>query len=332
VAARALRFDYPSGRRGLAEVDLVVQPGERVVILGPNGSGKSTLIQLLAGLLTPGAGHVEVLGRDPAAGLSLAGARTRPRGTADRSGGTRAARGPRRVAVALDRVVHWEPLSALDNLLLLAQAAGLARREAAELGGDLLARFQVDGRVPVRELSLGMKRKLLLAETLVGAPDLLLLDEPTLGLDPEGVATLAAVLDERGAAGTAAVVASNDVRAAALLGSRAVFLLEGRKVADDTPEALLAALGSRTRLEVTLAETGRPRLALLSDGAAPGGMELRLNGTVLVAESPAGAEPLPELLRWLLDRGAVVRDVRVREQDLGDVFRHLTGRPLEERS
>jgi hypothetical protein len=61
-------------------------------------------------------------------------------------------------------------------------------------------------------------------------------------------------------------------------------------------------------------------------------MELRLNGTVLVAESPAGAEPLPELLRWLLDRGAVVRDVRVREQDLGDVFRHLTGRPLEERS
>jgi DNA polymerase-3 subunit gamma/tau len=112
----------------------------------------------------------------------------------------------------------------------------------------------------------------------------------------------------------------------------AVFLLEGRKVADDTPEALLAALGSRTRLEVTLAETGRPRLALLSDGAAPGGMELRLNGTVLVAESPAGAEPLPELLRWLLDRGAVVRDVRVREQDLGDVFRQLTGRPLEERS
>jgi ABC-2 type transport system ATP-binding protein len=308
VVASSLTFRYPSGRRGVEAIDLEVQPGERVLLLGPNGSGKSTLIRLLAGLLDPGGGSVSVLAADT---------KHLPR---------------RRMGVALDRVSHWEPLTTLENLVLISRASGMRPDRARAKGSELLARFGLDPDVPVSECSLGMRRKLLLAEALVHDPALLLLDEPTIGLDPEGVATLAAALAERSAAGAASVIASNDVDAAASLGQRAVFLVEGRKVADRPIDALLAALRTHTRLEVAIAAVGPRVPELITRSRVPADLLLRAgsDSDVLVADSTRGAQPLPELLRWLLDQGVVVRDVRVRAPDLRDVFHELTGKSLED--
>jgi ABC-2 type transport system ATP-binding protein len=308
VAARALGYAYPSGRRGVAGIDLVVRPGERVLILGPNGSGKSTLIQLLAGVLEPAEGSLSVVG-----------------GASSIESGARRATG-----VALDRVVHWEPLTTLENLVLLARASGMSKGDAGREGAALLGRFGVDARLPVRECSLGMKRKLLLAQALVHAPRLLLLDEPTLGLDPDGIDVLGDLLRERTDTGAAAVVASNDVRAAPLLGTRVVFLLNGQVVADQPVASLLSALEARTRFDVTVKDGGTPPAALIARGAPPGGLSLEARDHRIVAQSHQGAAALPEFLRWLLSEGAGIQDVRVREPDLSDVFHHLTGRTLEE--
>lgn len=272
-------------------------------MLGANGAGKSTLLHLLAGLARPSSGSVDVLGR--AASSS---------GSAHR----------RRVGVALDRPAHIEALTVAENARLFARAAGLAPRAARAATDPLLERFGLEPRVPVAECSLGMKRKLLLVQALAHEPEVILLDEPTLGLDPAGVDTLGELLAERAAAGAALLAATNDVRAAPLLGTRVVFLLEGRKLADEPTDALLARLRSRTRIEVTLAADGVGAPELLAAAATdPPPLELTPGDDVMIFDSTAGAEPLPDLLRWLLRQGADVRDVRVREPDLADVFRQV---------
>lgn len=308
VAARSLAFTHPSGRRGVEGVELTVQPGERVVVLGPNGSGKSTLLQLLAGLLMPDSGSVSVLGADPARA-------------------ERALR--RRVGVALDRPAHWDALTGRQNAALLARAAGLAPERAEAAARSALARFGLEEELPVGHYSLGMHRRLLLAETLVHDPGLLLLDEPTLGLDPSAVQSLAAALVERSQAGAAAISATNDVRAAPLLGERVAFLLEGRKVVDEPTVSLLARLQTPTRLEVRLGDSGASPAELVAGDGAPGELTLRQGRGLLVASSPRGAEALPDLLRWVLSRGGSIANVRVREPDLADAFRELTGAPLD---
>ena len=307
LTTRSLDYDYPSGRRGVSGIDLDVHAGERVLVLGPNGAGKSTLIQLLAELIEPSRGTVSVLARNQPTGR---GARTR-------------------VGVALDRLVHWEPLTTLENVVLLARAAGLGADSARRAGAALLERFAVEPHLPVRECSLGMKRKLLLVETLVHAPELVLLDEPTLGLDPAGVATLSELLRERAESGAAVVLASNDVRAAPLLGTRVVFLSDGQKAADEPLESLLSGFRSGTRFEVTLGRGGARPEHLLARRRKPVDLPLTLRGEAIIAESRGGAEPLPDFLRWLLAEGAEILDVRVREPDLSDVFQTLTGRSWE---
>jgi len=290
-------------------LDLELRAGERAAVVGPNGSGKSTLVRLVAGLLRPTGGTLRVLGEDP----SRAGVAFR-----------------RRTAVALDRPAHWEVLGARENALLLASARGLVREDARRRIDDLLSRFGLTAAadVPVGELSLGMRRRLHLVEALTADVELLVLDEPTLGLDPEGVLALAGELGRRAERGTAVLLATNDVGAVPRLAGRVVFLAAGRVLADDAPAALLARLGGRTRLEVTLAATGRSAAELVRDPPPAPGVVLRESEGRLVAESDGGTEPLPDLLRALLDRGATVQGVGVREPDLGDVFLELAGRPL----
>jgi len=154
-----------------------VTAGERVALLGPNGSGKSTLIGLLAGLQSPRAGTVRVLGGDPVRGD---------------------ARFRRRTAVALDRPAHWEALTGRENALLLASALGLGEDHARARVERLLELFSLtqDADVPVGEYSLGMRRKLLLLEALTGDPEVILMDEPTLGLDPPAVDALGDELED----------------------------------------------------------------------------------------------------------------------------------------
>jgi ABC-type multidrug transport system ATPase subunit len=292
----------------VTDVSLDVAPGERVVLLGPNGSGKSTLVHLLAGLLSPKSGTISVLGRDP---LRLESAVQR------------------RVGVALDHSAHWDPLTGRENAILLARAAGLSVEHAEPRVDALLGRFAMSPSVRVADYSLGMRRKLLIAEALLHHPEVVLLDEPTIGLDPSAIDTLAELLEERANGGAAVICSTNDVAAAPRLASRAVFLLEGRKVADQSLENLLAGLRSKTRIEVRVA-AGIGELDAIAARTPPGSLALSVRGGVLVADSTRGAEPLPALLSWLMEQGAQVREVRVREPDLGDAFRELTGAALED--
>ena len=286
--AEGVQFSY--GRAAvLAGLDLAVAPGEIVGILGSNGSGKSTLVMIAAGLLPPAAGRVDV---------------------------------PVRPSVVRDRLAFLEPLTGeenLDAMLALAGQAGRALEAAA-----WLSRFGLgnDARRPVSEYSLGMRRRLALAEAFATAGPLVVLDEPTLGLDPAGRDRLIAMLSDHSGEGLTVVLATNDAGFAELACDQVLLLHDGRVAARGTPAVMIAALEAPTLLEIV---TGAPPPA----AAPPAGL-------TLVARSPAGltlAAPhasrrLPEVWAWLEAETCPVREIRVREPGLADVFRAHTGAEL----
>lgn len=295
---------YRHGRAGpeaVAGIDLEVVPGEVVVLLGPNGSGKSTLLHLLSGLLEPTSGHVDVLGEAP----SRAGAGHR-----------------RRVGVAADAPAHFDALDGPANAVAMGRAAGLPGGDARARARNLLERFGLweEGRKPVGAWSYGMRRKLLVVEAFLHDPAVLLLDEPGLGLDVDGRGVLADLLDEASRRGAAAVVALNDPALAADVAHRVVFLLRGRKVADASPAELLRDLTGRTTVEVTWASPPTGPVTW------PPGARGRVDAAGAESEVH-DARALPDVLRALQDAGGAVAGVRVREPDLSDVFRRLTGEP-----
>lgn len=316
VHAERLRHVHASGRIGLDGVDLAVAAGERVVLLGPNGSGKTTLLRVLSTALRPDGGALRLLDRPvPPATPSLR----------------------RRLGVLPDRPAHLEALTARENAHLFARARGLAAADARDRVEALLDRFELSGvaDVAVGAFSLGMRRRLALVEAFVHEPELLLLDEPSLGLDPSGVDALVVLLEERtaesaGTAGSAVIVALNDPVVAARLATRVVMLDEGRVVVDAPPSRLLAELGGGSRCTVEVegsrdvASRALARLEESGDVIAEGGrdrLQLRL---------PAGTTRLPAVVTALVEAGVGIRSLRVREADLSDVFRSRTGRALEE--
>ncbi len=296
-------YRYRSGRPGVTGITLDVEPGERVVLMGPNGSGKTTVLRLITGELKPGQGSVIVLGHTAA---SLP------------------AHVRRRMGVVASETVHIDTLPARDNALFFARAAGLSRHRAEAAVSGLLQRFGLaaDSEVPPSDYSYGMRRKLLLVEALAHEPDLLLLDEPTLGLDPRARAVLLDLLHGRTREGACVVAALNGPIDALALASRVVFLRSGEVVADDTPEGLLARLANRTLITI---EVDRPSNR---DADYPEGVTVNETGGSILATSEFGPGVLPALCQAVLASGRTIQSVRVKEPDLADVFAHLTGQPL----
>ena len=297
-------YRYSSGRPGVAGVTMDVEPGERVALMGPNGSGKTTVLRLLTGELRAISGSVEVLGQ-PSASLS-ADAR-------------------RRMGVVAAETVHVDELPARANAIFFARAAGLSLEDATAAVDRLFEVFDLsaDEYASPGEYSYGMRRKLLLVEAMAHEPDLLLLDEPSLGLDPQARAALLDLLVSRSKGGATVVAALNGPADALALSSRVVFLHRGEVVADDTPDALLGRLRKRTCIEIDVegAAGGNP--------VYPDGVVVSETSGTLVATSEFGPGILPALCQSVLTTGRTIQAVRVKQPDLGDVFTHLTGEALK---
>lgn len=154
-----------------------------------------------------------------------------------------------------DTPVHVEDLTGMENGLLFADLYGLPRAEATGALALLFTSLGLDDalHVPTREYSYGMKKKLLIAEALVHDPEMLILDEPVLGLDPPSRAAFLRLLEERSQRGVCTLAATNDPALAQELATTVVLLHEGEVVAQGSPAQLLARVGGATRIEVHVA-------------------------------------------------------------------------------
>ena len=234
-----------------------------------------------------------------------------------------------------DTPIHVEDLTGLENGLLFAELYGLSRTEALRAFSALSTLLGLDDalHVPTKEYSYGMKKKLLIAEALVHDPEMLILDEPALGLDPPTRVALLRMLEERSERGVCTLVATNEPALAKKLATTVVLLHEGEVVAHGSPAELLAKVGGATRIEVHV--TGSPPAALGTAGAEPAFAGLpadvvsvqHLPGRI-IAESRSGPDVLPQLVSAVLDTGLKIERIELREPDLTDVFTLFTGQAL----
>jgi ABC-2 type transport system ATP-binding protein len=219
----------------ISNVSLRLERGDVHGILGANGSGKSTLIRLISGLLTLDEGRVEIFGLDL-----------------------------ERQEMAVKRLINrvsvdaafFKKLSPMENLLFAARLYGLdggsARRDAISILGRLGIGEKRVGR-PVEQMSRGMQQKVAIARALLTSPTLLLLDEPTTGLDPRSKLDVQAFIEEINQTHDATIVlTTHDLAEAERLCARITVLNDGRVVAEDTPEGLKAQTSKRLGREATL--------------------------------------------------------------------------------
>jgi ABC-2 type transport system ATP-binding protein len=303
IRLQGLEKTYAGGKRALDGVSLEVPRGSMFGLLGPNGAGKSTLINILAGLVTKTGGKAEVWGFD-----------------IDEH--------PRNAKASLG-VVPQELLfdaffTPLETLELQAGLFGVPKLRRRTL--ELLKKVRLEDKAHVysRTLSGGMKRRLLIAKALVHNPPVVILDEPTAGVDIELRQMLWSYVRELNAEGTTVVLTTHYLEEAEELCDRIAIVNHGRIVADTDKKTLLSQAREK-RVEVTL----EADIAGVPDIEGTTRIELASSRRLHILYDK-GATQAGAILASLQAAGLSVVDVTTREADLEDVFLELTGRPLSE--
>jgi lipooligosaccharide transport system ATP-binding protein len=284
-------------RLAVDRVSFTVPAGACFGLLGPNGAGKTTTLRMVYGVTAPDAGTVRVFGLD-------------------------VARDPRavraRLGVTLQESVLIDVLSPVQNLRVFGRYHRLARHELESRIEELLDFLELrsHAQVPVKHLSGGFKRRAAIAQSLLNRPELLILDEPTTGLDPAVRLALWQRVRTLQAGGTTVLLTTHYMDEAERLCDRVAIMSAGRIVADDAPRTLI-----RTHLAASAVEVEG---ALGSDPDARHTMALG-GRTVFYVDDPA-----PMLARVQRVEGRVRRPLAVRPTNLEDVFLKLTGARLEE--
>lgn len=301
LSAQGLRKRF-GDFEAVAGLDLQVRQGECFGLLGPNGAGKSTTLKLILGLLTPSAGRIDVLGYSIPTEARAARARL---GVVPQSD-------------ALD-----PDFTVAENLIVFGRYFGLGRREAEARVGPLLdfAGLSAKSAQSIQALSGGMRRRLTIARALINDPDVLFLDEPTTGLDPQARHMIWERLKQLLARGKTILLTTHFMDEAQRLCSRVAVIDHGRKIAEDTPNALV-----RNEIEPVVVEVHGDGLDALVTQQLDGGTVSRAeragDTAFLYCRDPApvmaAIEAVPDL--HYLQRPA----------NLEDVFLKLTGRELRD--
>ncbi|MEW5657081.1 ATP-binding cassette domain-containing protein [Streptomyces cinereoruber] len=300
IAANGLRKSY-GDKVVLDGVDLAVPEGTVFSLLGPNGAGKTTAVKILSTLITADAGDLRVGGHDLAADPQA----------------VRAAIGVTGQFSAVDGLITGE-----ENMLLMADLHHLSKREGRRVTAELLERFDLveAAKKPAAGYSGGMKRRLDIAMTLVGAPRIIFLDEPTTGLDPRSRHTMWRIVRELVAGGTTVFLTTQYLEEADQLADRIAVLHDGRIAAEGTAEELKRLIpGGHVRLRFSDPVDYRSAAAELRGATTDD------EGLTLQIPSDGTQRALRTVLDRLDAAGIEADELTVHTPDLDDVFFALTG-------
>ncbi|MGA4538364.1 ABC transporter ATP-binding protein [Uniformispora flossi] len=293
-------------------LDLHVQRGEIFGLLGPNGAGKTTTVGILTTRVIPTAGRAFVGGVDVVAHPALV---------------------KQIIAVVSQQNTLDRALNVRDNLFFHGLLFGMSGRASRRRADELLDRFRLAkwARSSVYELSGGMAQRLLVARAIFHRPAVLFLDEPTVGLDPQGRLALWEVLGDLNRAGQTILLTTHNMEEADRLCDRVAIIDHGRILALGTPEALKRGTGADTVVTVRVAD-GAPGLGDLLKREIPGATRARVSGrTVELEVGDGGADRLlPRVLGAAEGGGFDVVDLSVAGTTLETVFIGLTGKELRD--
>ena len=310
LRAEGLTKSYGS-LMAVKDLSLEVYEGEVFGFLGPNGAGKTTSINMMCGLLKPDAGQVTVYGVP----------------ITDVNADTRA-----RVGVCPQEIILWERLTCIEQLRFIGEMYGLSRREAGGSGERLLEELDLldERNKQARTLSGGMKRRLNLAMALVHDPDIVVLDEPEAGLDPQSRVKVREYIRSLAHKKTV-ILTTHNMDEADRVADRVAIIDHGELLVLNTPDALKRSVGEGDVLEIDFvgelddSEIAEQALERLSDRAA---MDIT-HGTVTIRALNV-VRMLPAILETLSKANLQYGEARLRETTLEDVFIQLTGRRLRE--
>ncbi len=286
----------------LSEVSFALGPGV-TGLLGKNGAGKSTALKLLAGFASPDRGTVRVLGVDPRRHPEI----------------------HRRLGVLPDRDGLWPFLSPLELVSMLARLRGVADADAAARRALDEVGFDPDDDRPVRVLSKGNRQRVKLAQALAHEPEVLLLDEPLNGLDPQQRRHVVGLVRSLGDRGRTVLVSSHVLHEVERMAPRVVVLVNGRLVAEGTTTAIRDLLAERPRTIRVEAARGAGALAQALIGDALVG-SVRLDDGALTIETPDAERFARRLPAHAQAIGATLRRVEPLGEDLESVYEYLEAR------
>ncbi|CAG0972141.1 Linearmycin resistance ATP-binding protein LnrL [Burkholderiales bacterium] len=308
LEAKGLRKTY-GDRLVVDAADLGVGRGEMIGLLGPNGAGKTTTVSMICGLVRPDAGEVRIQGEvmvgDRAAAKS-------------------------RIGLAPQDLALYDDLSARANLELFGALYGMQGTKLKERCAAVLELVGLADRAGDKPASFsgGIKRRLNIACALVHDPELLILDEPTVGVDPQSRNAIFENLETLKAQGKALIYTTHYMEEAERLCDRILVMDHGRIIANDNLAGLLRHLPASKALEIEVDEN----VSLEALGALPGvALAQRCDGGVRLAVSDLAADA-PRILAWFSENGYRIGGIRSLRPTLEDVFLALTGHQLRDKT
>ncbi len=309
IEARGLTKSF-GDTHALAGLDLTAEAGRVTALLGPNGAGKTTFISAVSTLLRPDSGELRVAGIDVLA---------EPKKV-------------RQVIGLAGQYASVEPaMTGIENLEMVARLFGLDRVNAKRAAGEVLERIGLTeaGTRVVRDYSGGMRRRLDLGASLVGRPRLLLLDEPTTGLDPRSRSELWDAIRDLVSDGTDVLLTTQYLEEADQLARDVVIVDHGRVIASGTPDELKDQAGRdvievRPRSAGDLAAVAEILASVAAEEPRSDDDSHRITATV-----DGGAGDLATVVRLLDEAGLQVDDIGLRRPTLDEVFLTLTGQPID---
>jgi ABC-2 type transport system ATP-binding protein len=290
---------------------LDINEGEVFGFLGPNGAGKTTAIRMMCGLLRPDSGSVEIRG------VPLTGRRTDVRA---------------RIGVCPQDIVLWERLTCREQLEFVGKLYGLPGKTAKRSAGLLLEALQLSEKTHVQAhaLSGGMRRRLNLAAALVHDPEIVLLDEPEAGLDPQSRILVREFIRSLARKKTV-ILTTHNMDEADRLSDRVAIIDHGRLLVLENPETLKRHEGEDDVLEILLRSEPKDKHALVSAvNEKAAGARVSIQSGALVVRARNAVRIVPDVLDTLKRFSCPYEDVRLRPTTLEDVFIRLTGRSLRQ--
>ncbi len=293
----------------LDHFSLELKKGEVLGLLGPNGAGKTTLISILAGTLRDFTGSVSFLGKDLFSDRNL----------------------KNRLGIVPQDMAFYEELNAVDNLLFWGGLYDTPKADLKKRAAEILEMVELSGRSkePVKNFSGGMKRRLNTAIGLLHKPDLLLLDEPTVGIDVQAKVSILDLIRKVGAEGTGVIFTTHQLAEVENTCSRIAIMDRGRILAQGTLAELIRLVGEKDIVEISgeFAASAFSEALKDLDGNE---IELLTAADNLAALAVSDTEQIPKIMDRLFRKKLAVNDLKIKSPNLETVFLKLTGRSLRD--
>jgi ABC-2 type transport system ATP-binding protein len=301
----------PEGPKAVDDISFEIQEGELFSLLGPNGAGKTTTISMISTLLTPTAGEITVAGFNP---------QKNPMGVR------------RAIGVVPQDLALYPELTAEENLRFWGEMRGLGGGELRREVEEKLALMELTERAGdrVKTYSGGMKRRLNLAVGLLGRPKLVMLDEPTVAIDPQSRRYILDWVKEMARDGTTVLYTTHYMEEAEELSDRIGIIDRGKLIALGTLEELIELVGENETLTFALSQEDGAGELVATVETMDLVHQVGVNDGQLIVNTSSAEAILPQVVSAASNLGLSIRTIEIREPNLETVFLHLTGRALRD--